>query len=45
MVGNECVAADASGKVQEYKCRQAIYEYNKWLKQQKNTKYKPPYWR
>ena len=41
-VGNECVAAGANGKVNDYRCKQAIYEYNKWLQAKNNcnkTKY------
>jgi hypothetical protein len=29
-VGNECVVATAAGQVPEYRCKQAIYEFNKW---------------
>jgi hypothetical protein len=44
-VGNECVVATATGQVPEYRCKQAIYEYNKWLQQQKYNKKKKPSWR
>lgn len=50
MVGNECTAAKANGQVNSYYCRQAIYEYNEWQKQQskqskKFEKDKYRYWR
>lgn len=34
-VGNECTAAKVNGQVNSYYCRQAQYEYNQWLWQQK----------
>lgn len=34
-VGNECTAAQANGQVNTYYCHQAQYEYNQWLRQQK----------
>jgi hypothetical protein len=42
-LGTECVAVDTAGKVSEYKCKQAQYEYNQWLWQQKQ-KLKPKSW-
>jgi hypothetical protein len=42
-VGNECTAAKANGQVNTYYCRQAQYEYNQWLRQQKQ-KQKPKSW-
>jgi hypothetical protein len=41
-VGNECTAAKANGQVNTYYCQQAQYEYNQWLRQQKQ---KPKSWR
>ena len=40
-VGNECTAAKANGQVNSYYCNQAQYEYNQWLRQQKQ---KPKSW-
>lgn len=34
-VGNECTAAQANGQVNTSYCHQAQYEYNQWLRQQK----------
>jgi hypothetical protein len=34
-LSGECVATKTNGKVNEYYCRQAQYEYNQWLRQQK----------
>jgi hypothetical protein len=34
-LGNECTAAGASGQVNPHYCKQAQYEYNQWLWQQK----------
>ena len=45
-VGNECVATKSNGQVNSYYCRQAQYEYNQWLQQQKSKKQNyPKYWR
>ena len=41
-VGNECTAAKANGQTSSYYCNQAQYEYNQWLRQQKQ---KPKSWR
>jgi hypothetical protein len=41
-VGNECTAAKANGQVNTYYCQQAQYEYNQWLRQQRQ---KPKSWR
>lgn len=40
-VGNECTAAKTNGQVNSYYCRQAIYEYNEWLKQQRMKSQRP----
>ena len=42
-VGNECTTAKANGQVNTYYCQQAQYEYNQWLRQQKQ-KQKPKSW-
>jgi hypothetical protein len=42
-VGNECTAAKANGQTSSYYCTQAQYEYNQWLRQQKQ-KLKPKSW-
>ena len=42
-VGNECTVAKANGQVNSYYCSQAQYEYNQWLRQQRQ-KQKPTYW-
>lgn len=36
-LGNECAAAKSNGQVSSYYCRQAQYEYNQWLQQQKKN--------
>jgi hypothetical protein len=42
-VGGECTVASASGRVDTYRCKPAEYEYNQWLRQQKQ-KLKPKSW-